>query len=145
MTIELLDHQIIIDYLGAHVSKLKSVSGAAALAGASSDLKQTPSAFVVPMSDRASPNRTGTMVVQQNNTTRFAVILAVQNLRDARGHKAQDDLRTLRQDILTALHGWQPGEAFDPIEYGGGRMLQLNNQVLWWQDEFLTSHFIRSV
>lgn len=145
MTIELLDHQTIIDYLAAHVSKLKSVSGAADLAAASDDLKQVPVAFIVPMSDRASPNRTGTMVVQQNNTTRFAVIIAVQNLRDARGHKAQDDLRILRQDILTALHGWEPGDAFDPIEYGGGRILRMTNQVLWWQDEFLTAHFMRSV
>lgn len=145
MTIELLDHQLIIDYLRTHVSKLKSVSGAAELAAASSDLKQTPSAFVVPMSERASPNRTGTMVVQQNNTVRFAVILAVQNLRDSRGQKANDDLRILRHDILNALHAWQPGDAFDPIEYGGGRVLRLNNQVLWWQDEFLTAHFMRSI
>ena len=145
MTIELLDHQLIIDYLGAQVSKLKSVSGAAELAKAVADFKQPPAAFVVPVSDRASGNTTGTMVVRQNNTTRFAVIIAAQNLRDARGQKAQDDLRTLRQDILNALHGWQPGDAFDPIEYGGGRLLRMINQVLWWQDEFLTSHFMRSI
>lgn len=145
MAIELLDYQLIIDYLDVQVSALKNVSGAAALAAASADLKQTPAAFVVPMSDRPTPNRTGTMAVQQNNTTRFAVILAVQNLRDARGQKAQDDLRTLRNNILTTLHGWQPADAFDPIEYGGGRMLQLTNQVLWWQDEFLTAHAMRSI
>jgi len=145
MAIELLDYQIIIDYLDAQVSRLKSVDGAAGLASASANLKQSPAAFVVPLNDRASGNRTGTMVVHQNNTTRFAVIVAVQNLRDPRGDKARDDLRALRQDILNTLHGWVPGDAFNPVEYGGGRMLKLTNQVLWWQDEFLTSHFIRSV
>lgn len=145
MAIELLDLQLIIDYLEVKVSRLKSVLGAAGLAVASADLKQTPAAFVVPMSDRPSSNRTGTTVVSQNNTTRFAVIIAVQNLRDPRGEKAQSDLLILRQDILTTLHGWTPADAFDPIEYGGGRLSRMSNQVLWWQDEFLTSHFIRSV
>ena len=145
MAIELLDHQIIIDYLEAKVSKLKDVKGTAGFAAAAASLKNVPSAFVLPMSDRAAPNRTGTTVVSQNNTTRFGVIMAVQNLRDSRGQKAHTDLRTLRQEIFTTLHGWQPDEGFDPIQYGTGRMLQLNDQVLWWQDEFLTSHFIRSV
>ncbi|SFK92114.1 hypothetical protein SAMN05216302_102115 [Nitrosomonas aestuarii] len=145
MAIELLDHQTIIDYLGAQAGKLRSVDGAAGLASASSNIKQPPVAFVVPLNDRASANATGTMVTRQNNTTRFAVIVAVQNLRDPRGDRARDDLRILRQDIMALLHGWTPNEAFDPIQYSGGRMLKLTNQVLWWQDEFSTSHIIRSI
>lgn len=145
MSVELLNHQIIIDYLDANVSKLKSVAGAAGLAAATADLKQPPAAFVVPMSDRAAGNHTGTMSVTQLNTVRFAVIIAVQNLRDPRGEKAQSDLLVLRRDVMNSLHGWQPDSPFIPIEYGGGRLLRMSNQVLWWQDEFLTSHFIRSV
>ncbi len=145
MAITLLDHQLIIDRVEAEVSKLKSVAGTAGLAAAAESLKKAPAAFVLPVSDRASANSIGTMVTRQNNTTRFGVIVAVQNLRDPRGEKAQADLLVLRQEILTTLHGWQPAAEFGPIEYGGGRVLQLTDQVLWWQDEFLTSHQMRSV
>lgn len=142
--ITLFDCEWIIARLKAQVPALKIVSGAADLAKATADLKQTPSAFVTELSDRASENRTGTMVVSQNNTARFAVIIATKNLRDFRGQHAKTDLRTVRIDIITALHGWQPDADFDPIEYGGGKLLKLSDQVLWWQNEFITSHLIRS-
>lgn len=143
--IVLLDLEWIITRLETEVPTLKFAGGAADLASASASLKQTPSVFVIPVSDRASGNTTGTMVVSQNNVSRFAVVSAARNLRDARGEKAQGNLRSVRTSILTALHGWQPDADFDPIEYGGGRLLQLTNQVLWWQDEFLTTNLLRSV
>ena len=143
--ITLFDCQWIISRLKTEVSGLKLVAGAADLASASADLKQTPSVFVIPVGDRASGNRTGTMIVSQNNVTRFAVILAVQNLRDPRGEKAQDVLLPIRTPVMEALHGWQPDAEFDPIEYAQGRLLRMTNQVLWWQDEYLTSNEIRSI
>lgn len=143
--ITLFDCEWIIARLKTEVPALKIVSGTADLAKAEADLKQTPSAFVVEMSDRASENKTGTMVVSQNNTARFAVITATKNLRDFRGQHAKTDLRTVRIDIITALHGWQPDADFDPIEKREGRLLKMTNAVLWWQDEFITSHLIRSV
>lgn len=124
---------------------MKLIGGAADFASATEGLKQTPAAFVLPSSERAASSSTGTLVVSQNNTVRFGVVVAVQNLRDPRGEKAQADLLALRHAIMTALHGWSPDDDFDPIEFGGGRLLQLNDQVLWWQDDFVTAHFIRSL
>lgn len=144
MTIALFNPDWIIARLKDQATSLLNVAGAAGLAQAATDLKQVPASYVVPSSERASGSNTGTLVVSQPNSVRFAVIVAVRNLRDARGDKAQADLLSLRQEIMTALHGWQPDADFDPIEYGGGRLLQLTDQVLWWQDEFLTSHLIRS-
>lgn len=147
MSIVLLDPQWIIDRLTEEVAELKSVGGAADFTSAAEAIKRKPSAFVLPSSERASASSTGTMVTSQLNTVRFAVMIAVQNLRDSRGETAQADLLPIRTAILTALHGWQPeadGE-FDPIEYGGGRLLQLTDQVLWWQDEFVTANTIRSL
>lgn len=145
MTIVLFDPQWIIDQLKTEVTTLKRVSGAAGMAEAVEDLKQTPAAFVVPASERPSGNSTGTIVVSQNNIVRFGVVIATQNLRDPRGEKAQADLVALRTAIMTELHGWQPNADFDPIEYGGGNLLKLDNQVLWWQDNFVTSHLLRSL
>lgn len=143
--IVLLDLEWIIARLETEVPTLKLVGGAVDLASASASLKQTPSAFVIPSSERASGNSTGTMVVSQNNITRFAVVSAVRNLRDPRGGKAQGDLRSVRTNILTALHGWQPDADFDPIEYGGGKLMSFNNQVVWYWDELVTANFLRSL
>jgi hypothetical protein len=145
MSIVLLNPQWIIDRLIVEVGELKSVGGSADFTSAADAIKRKPSAFVLPSSERPSASSTGTMVTSQLNAVRFGVVIAVQNLRDSRGENAQDDLLPIRTRILTALHGWQPNEDFDPIEYGGGRLLQLKDQVLWWQDEFLTANTIRSL
>lgn len=141
----LLDPQLVIARLDTQVTALKKVAGAADFAAAAPDLKQTPAAFVLSFADRAGRGTTGTLVVSQQNETRFGVVFAVQNLRDARGEQAQTDLLTLRLAAMTALLGWQPAPDFDPCEYGGGRLLQLDNLVLWWQDEYLTRALLRSV
>ena len=145
MAITLFDPAWIITRLQSQVTSLKLVGGAADFASAVESLKQGPAAFVLPNAERASGSRTGTMVVSQENSVRFPVVTAVQNLRDARGERAQTDLRTLRTAILNALHGWQPDAEFNPIEYSGGRLLQLTDQVVWYQDEFVTTHELRSL
>ena len=145
MAIVLFDPQWIITQLKTEVTSLKLVGGAADFAAAAEGVRQTPSAFVLPSSERASGSSTGTMVVSQRNIARFAIVIAVQNLRDPRGEKAQADLLTLRNSIMTALHGWEPNADFDQIEYNGGKLLQLNDQVLWWQDEFVTANLLRSL
>ncbi len=145
MAIKLFNPQWVIDHLDVQVPDLRQVSGAAQLARAAENLKQTPSAFVLPNAERPSGNSTGTMVVRQQNTVRFGVILAVQNLSDSRGQKAQADLRVLRTQIMAVLLGWEPDEDMNPIEYTGGRLMQVTDQVLWWQDDFLTTHYLRSM
>lgn len=145
MAIVLFDPAWIITRLKDQVTSLKLAGGAADLASAAESLKQKPAAFVLPNSERASGSTTGTMAVSQQNIVRFTVVIAVQNLRDARGENAQADLRTIRMAIATALHGWQPDSEFDPIQYGSGKLLQLTDQVVWYQDEYLTAHLLRSV
>lgn len=145
MAVEIFDPQLIIARLDAQVAALKIVAGAVDLAAAGAELKQTPSAFVVELANRASPNSLATIAVSQEIEARFGVVLAVQNLRDPRGEKAAVDMRTLRSSVMTALLGWQPDADYDVIEYAGGRLIELDNLVLWWQDEYLTRILERSV
>lgn len=144
MAIVLFDPAWIITRLKTEVTELKRVAGSADLAQAADDLKQIPAAFVIAASEKAGSSTTGTLVVSQYNTVRFTVAIAAQNLRDTRGEQAQTVILPLRQAIMTALHGWQPDAEFDPIEFSGGNLIGLNNQVLWWQDSFTTAHLIRS-
>ena len=144
MAIELFDPQLVIARLADQVTGFRKVSGAADFAAAAPDLKQTPAAYVFELADRATRNSLAVMAVSQENEVRFGVILAVQNLRDATGVKAQADMRTLRASVMDALVGWAPAPDYAVIEYGGGRLLQLDNLVLWWQDDYLTSILLRS-
>lgn len=143
MAIVLFDAQLYVARL-AGVAGLKKVGTAADYASAAIDLKTpTPAAYVIPL--RETPGRnTLENAVSQQNVTRFGVVLAVSNLRDAIGAKAGVDLRAIRIAVMTALLGWTPGPDYDVCTSGGGRLLQLSNAVLWWQDEYLTALFLRA-
>jgi hypothetical protein len=126
------------------VSALKKVSGAADLAAAESGLKHPPAAFVLPLEERPGGNERDSGTLLQRNVVRFAVLLAVSNLRDAAGEQAQADLRALRPLVMGALIGWQPGASWNPLEFGGGRLLYLADRLLWWRDEFVTANYLEN-
>lgn len=145
MAIKLFDPQLIIARLQPPTTTLKIVTGAADFAAAAPEVKQTPCAFVLELANRASGNALATIAVSQENEISFGVVIAVQNLRDPRGEKAHTDMRSVRQSVMTALLGWQPDPDYDVLEYAGGRLLQLDNLVLWWQDDYLTRILERSI
>ncbi len=145
MAVELFDPQLVISRLRAEVSALKLVAGAVDFAAAAPELKLTPAAYVLELANRASANSLATIAVSQENEVRFGVVFGVQNLRDVRGEKAAIDLRALRTSVMTALLGWQPDPDYDVVQYASGRLLQLDNLVLWWQDEYLTRIIERSI
>lgn len=135
----------ILSHLKANCPALRQVGGAADFSALPEAGPQAvPAAFVVPLDEHAGPNKLDTGISQRVDV-RLGVILAVRNLRDGVGAAANDDLETLRRAIKDALLGWRPPDAVDVCIYGGGRVLQLNNQVLWWQDDFLTAYYERKV
>lgn len=145
MAIVLFDPELIITRVAGQVTAFRTVQGSADFAAAADGLVTPPAAYVLPLADRVGRSSTGTLVVSQEDEIRFGIAIAVQNLRDPRGQKAATDLRTLRIAVMTALLGWQPAADYDPCESGGGRLLQLTDQVLWWQDEYVTRLLLRSV
>lgn len=140
MAVVLFDPELVIARLKDQVPALQGrVAGAVDLGAAiAAGVRQAPSAFVIPLSERPGANLTGTETVEQNVEIRFGVVWAVQNVADVRGQRAAADLRTLRLAGLGALYGWKPGPDYDPCELGPGRLLQFDNQVLWWQDDLIT-------
>ena len=146
MSITLFDPQLVILRLKSRVAALRSIKGAADLAAAAADgVRQLPAAFVIPLSESGGAQMAATQVTQQRLALSYGVIVVTQNLRDARGEKALSDLTALRNEIHDALYGWQPAADFDPCERGPARLLQLDNQTLWWQDDFVTRQLIRNI
>ncbi len=131
--------------------QIKSLTPALADIGLAGDFQtamqnlrlKTPAAFVLPGPERAGPN-IYIQAVGQLVTMRFSVVLAIQNLRDMQGDAAQTDLDPIRTAVLAALLGWQPGAADSPITFGGGRMLKWADGVLWWQDDYDTTYYVRA-
>lgn len=120
------------------------VSGAANLAVAMEDMKIPPVAYVIPLADVAKPNSLLGMAVEQHVIERFGVVLAVRNLRDILGDAVNSDLENLRTLTISTLQGFQPSNEYDPIQYGGGRILKLDVSTIWWQTEFITGYYQRS-
>lgn len=126
--------------LNTAATVFRAVAGAADLIAAMDDMKQSPAAYVVPVTDDATPNSLASMAVAQRVTARFGVVIGEKNLRDARGQAANKGLRVLRLAVGGQLHGWRPSDDYDVLEYAGGRLLRMDveHQVLWWQDNYRT-------
>lgn len=147
----LFDAQLVITRLGSLVpATLKKVGGAVDVPATEEAVarlakEKLPAAYILPLADRAGANVTGTEIVEQMVECRYGVLLAISNLRDPRGEQAQADLRAVRQAIMDALLGWAPAADYDPCEYAQGRLMQFSDQVLWWQDDYLTRLLQRSI
>lgn len=121
------------------------VLGAADFAAARTNLKDPPAAYVIPLGDRAAPSSLQGLSVDQHVTERFGVVMAVSNLRDVRGGAVNAALETLRRATIDNLLAFQPAADYDPVQYGGGRILQLDVSVIWWQLEFITGYYERKI
>lgn len=121
----------------------RKVSGAADFAAAKDDLKIPPVAYVLPLNDSAAPNMLLGLGVDQHVVERFGVVLAVGNMRDMRGDAVNSALESLRRLTIDNLLAFVPSVDYDPVQYGGGRLLMLDVSVIWWQLEFVTGYYER--
>lgn len=145
MSFYVLDLVPIIGRLRDEVAALKSVGGFAEFDRATRELAAMPAAFVLPASERADRSPWGNQVVEQRVGSRFAVIYAVRNLSFKDDSAALASLRPVRLAGGDALLNWQPADDCDGCEFDGGRLLSIDaNNVLWWEDDFITGYTIRS-
>lgn len=99
-----------------------------------------PSAYVLPLSDAAAPGRL-LGVHSQLVTSRFGVEIMVKHAAmAASGGPAQEALEDLREAVMAALAGWQPGPEFEPLAYAGGRLVQFDAGLAVWREEFTTRY-----
>ena len=126
------------DRLEQQVPALRTVEGAiefAALEQAPLDAK-LPAAYVMAAEDRASPNTMASMVLRQEVSRTIRVVLFTRNLRDRRGERAAQQLETLFTEVRTALIGWLPPGARQPLELRAGALLGFANQTAAWAEDY---------
>lgn len=137
--------QPIADLLKIAVPDFRKVAGAANFAAVKEDLINPPAAYVIPLADVAKPSDLYGIAIEQKVVERFAVILAVSNARDVRGDAVNAPLETFRRATIDALLGYQPTADYDPVQYGGGKVLAMDVTTLFWQLEFVTGYFERKI
>jgi hypothetical protein len=127
----------IIARLSERVAGVNQIGGAARYASATLDTKAIPAIFVVPLSDVAS-GRMWTGSTQQAVKATFGVLIGARNLMDDKGGAAQGSLLKMRESVTEALLGWVPPGCSMDITYNSGRLLDITNSIVWWQDDFET-------
>lgn len=132
-----MDVQPLVDRL-ARPDLLRLVGTSAEYGAALEGAPPKPCIFVVGVGDDGvaqSPVTSGAQLI----TRRYGVVQCVQNVRDAAGAAAVGDFRTVRRHVLEQLTDWSPGDAFDPLQFVRGRLLDFDKGTLWWQDDFVTT------
>lgn len=129
----------------AGTGMLRHVAGAAEYAALQAPPPQArqPAAFVIPLSEVGGPNTLAAGPVRQRITATVGVVLLVTVLRDPRGEAAAFALGPIYAAVRGVLVGWQPSAAHDPMEFRRGRLIDISEGTLAWQDEFETSITVR--
>ncbi|MCA0175232.1 MAG: hypothetical protein LCH73_02925 [Proteobacteria bacterium] len=115
------------------------IGGAAGLDVAIDAAPTTPVVYVLPLAESAEPGYLAGVHAQPLRMA-FGVLIAVQNVSDARGGAAQSELAVRRQQVRTALAGWTlPTDPDATVSFAEGRLMQFENGRLWWMDTYEAS------
>lgn len=140
----MLDYTLIIARIKAQAPAFRIVAGALNLEGDASDALAYPSASVLPLQVKASPNNL-INAVDQEMRERFACRIGVRNLTDRNGEAAYGELSALVTSVRSALLGYMPGTDYYPLESAGGRLVRVADRIVWWDEFFETRTHVRAV
>lgn len=126
----------IIERLQAAVPSLARVAGIADYTGLEDATAPVlPAAFVMPAREQVIEVQDGAkryrILVES-----FAVVIACQNVSDARGEAASEELRALADSVRGALWRWRPDSTRLPFEFSDAAPVGYTDQVLIWQETF---------
>lgn len=128
----------------SQIGGFRSVAGAADLRSVLEGRVTPPAAYVFRMRNSAGPN-TLANAVDHRVLEQYAVVVVTRNVSDPRGGDSSDTNETLCNAISDALLGWEPAAGAEPMEYGGGRLVSLQDQFFFWQETYNTARQRRAV
>ena len=102
-------------------------------------IPETPCAFIMPVHETAKNNAVAVGTVRQAVNEQFGVILGLSANHESDGQQAENEIRSVRNAIKAALHGWQPTPNYNPITFVQGDLLDFTDGVVWWQDIYATA------
>jgi hypothetical protein len=134
-----MDVRFLVDRLKERLPlrDVAEIGSAADLDAARRGTLRPRSIYVVPLSDRPRQRGNDQLDCIGGRIELYAVLLVVDQVRDATGGEALAELPALRRVVAGALRGWQPDQFHDPVEFMGGQLVQFSGDGhLWWSDEY---------
>lgn len=116
----------------------REVGDAAGLEAAARDLRNPPSAYVLPGREASQPSGFTSGVRRTVVTAQFLVISVARDIRPGAGGPVLSELETIRSGLIATLSALQPAYADGPIEHSAGQLITgaLPGGLLGWQDTF---------
>jgi hypothetical protein len=111
--------------------------------GQSRGAVQSPSAYVLPIGDNATPNRFATGAHIQEVAETFGILIVVRDLSDAKGGAAASSFSAVKGAVRDALISWTPNNADMPIDLVDGRMVDVINGEVWWLERYRSTSQLR--
>lgn len=122
------------------ISELKEVTGAVNLKTVMTNQDNLPGAYVLETHMQTSENQYANGLLQTGSIG-FAVVLSIENIKDDFGADSSDKMTALRGLVLDKLLGFAPtdavGDTSVQLEYGGGRVIGFENDILVWQENYI--------
>lgn len=104
--------------------------------------RTSPSAFLIPVGEQATPTELLTKSAQRHACA-FEVLLVVRHAGDASGTRSAAALQTLRATVQDALVNWQPGADCGPVQFAAGDLADLIDGTTIWRDQFTFDRWVR--
>lgn len=105
----------------------------------------TPALYVVDLGDvPVAPNELINGVMQRVSAT-FGLVIVTSNQYDGRGKAASDEKDAIRLAARAILLGWTHADMAEAAEYAGGQMVDFDDQLLVWQDQYVAAYYERSI
>lgn len=129
---------MLVARLRAEANILRDVGGAADLDAIDEQIATVPSAFAIPLAERPTEPPTAAQFSQLVDAA-IGVVFIVSNV-SASGSDDISELVAVRRAAFAALLGWVPAGCLQGLAYAGGRLIKLSNNLLYWQDDFVTNY-----
>lgn len=133
----------LISEVSAFQDRVEAIADLSALVKGGRLPNRTPTAFVLPLGETASPADMVTGLYRQVLTENFGVLLITNSANDARGAAGVPDVSALRDQVIDALAGWGPGA--EVLELTRGRLVSLTAGMIIYQIDFKTLKQIRII
>lgn len=118
---------------------IRQIGGAAAFDSAVKSIRSKPAVFVIPLAERPNEPPTAAQFSQLVEVA-SGIVIAVSNKADSRGDASRESLIVVRRAVSAALLGWVPAGCLSGLAFGGGHLLRLEDGLLWWQDDYVTTY-----
>ncbi|MDI1231335.1 MAG: hypothetical protein PSU93_09320 [Methylobacter sp.] len=135
--------KLIEQRIAAQTTLFKEVAGAASINNIMTGRLSDAGCYVFQEARKASESKL-VGLTRQRVSLSFAFIIAVRNVKDARGGDAADACALLQAAVQAALLGWEPDSATEPFEYAGGNLISFTNGFFIWKDSYRTAQLIQS-